>query len=1346
MHITVRMAWHDNNWNGKICADPEKNVYCVGTHSLLADRIATNRNLEVEQEHKNNNVNNVKQEKNYTVPCFWSINAFGDHEIKIDHHHAFKDRQDKPIKTIPNDILYPYSIFTWPFKLSFVHSKRNFDIHGKYWPDLEARINDFVNKFSVNESIIFFYANYDNPVSADDMKYLLLGCSVVSTIHKPTNFQFSDQELDTLRNSHRMRNFSPMNWCLQFTHNFDDYGVLLPYKDYLEYIEKNPNDEEKLQEMKVVIDEPSLIQGFKYVAMDIDDDKCLYLLYKIRKSLLKIQEHNFIADQENTKKQLEIVEFLIETIWEKRTLYPSLAKILKYFEVSEQDTVNISEIICRNRNLTQFFDDILNKDIPDNLNPYRSSLHELAEDRVFKRRMDTLKTLSLLNLTEYQIKKILENNAISEELAQNPYILYEKYVADENDLDIPDMTDELIDIYKIDIALIPDSRFVKKDEQLQRIKADSPERLRAVIIQYLYWIGHTDGDCYDSVNNIIDELKIYPLFYKLNIRLDEQGIIDLDQDYKTIFEKRLHIVQTEKETFYYLDETKSAENLIKNVFETLKMSEYNLDIDLSDYIDESINELNSKKSDFDQVHFLDERTQLFNNIFKRGFYLLTGRAGSGKTQETAKIIDILSVKLGESTTILAPTGKATLRIAEKLQNPELKAQATPKTIDRFIYQHNFGYLIRDKDYTEFQNVTDEDKVTIQNLIVDECSMVDLFKFAVLLSIIRLDKIKRIILVGDEYQLPPIGFGKPFRDIIDYVSSYLSLKNNHYIRLESNCRHEQSDTTIIDFADIFAAKKRYYESILDRVDQDHFESESLNVLKWIDQNDLYQKLQTALDKLIKVETNTKNERVIALNQAFGLQDNGHVRINNNFKFSDDLFLDSIQILSPYRAGYSGTIKLNKAIQTDYRGENYRKASVFSYSEKIIRLVNWYKGRGNNRRLYLSNGSVGVTTFHMNIKRINLRLYKVYQYFFPEIEKSGERYNTFFDPHVDDEEAFEPAYAITVHKSQGSDFEHVFLVIPRKFSLLCKELLYTAFTRPKQKIHLFIQKTSEDSLLLITKNRSFLEKRNTSIFTYPTDKKYELQPKSGIFVKSKVEYIIYKSLEKSGLNFEYEKELYLSTRPYNIHPDFTIIFDDGTELYWEHLGMLDTQRYFNDWQNRKNDYKSIKLLDRVITTDDLYGLNESSIEYVIDDIIKNKLRDTLESQFSNHHYELYNVKQNHSGKGLKKLNSSNLLKVGAFYKNDISYGIGIMIENTNFDLEDILNNFIKSYEEAWRKADESDRKKLVEGYFYQLDYFAQVRTEDRSLEQNYICVMNIWFLEKYGFLQTDNFNGCMFIYGE
>ena len=51
-HLTVRLAWHDNKWNGNVCEDPESNVYCVGSHSLLSARIAKNRDLDIEKKNK----------------------------------------------------------------------------------------------------------------------------------------------------------------------------------------------------------------------------------------------------------------------------------------------------------------------------------------------------------------------------------------------------------------------------------------------------------------------------------------------------------------------------------------------------------------------------------------------------------------------------------------------------------------------------------------------------------------------------------------------------------------------------------------------------------------------------------------------------------------------------------------------------------------------------------------------------------------------------------------------------------------------------------------------------------------------------------------------------------------------------------------------------------------------------------------------------------------------------------------------------------------------------------------------------------------------------------------------
>lgn len=206
MHITIRTAWHDNNWSGKVCQAPENNTYCTGSHSLLSSRIEKQKNIEVEKEMAGVGVDkNV--EYSYTPPCYWSINTFGSNSFEVNHKHPFSFI-DKSVKEVVN----PYSVFTWPFKISFVHTEKNKKKHGSYWPDLEKRIDNFIYKFTPGNSIIFFYANYDNPVSADDMKYLLLGCSVTSDVKAPVNFDFSEEELKEHRSSHKMKNFPTMHW------------------------------------------------------------------------------------------------------------------------------------------------------------------------------------------------------------------------------------------------------------------------------------------------------------------------------------------------------------------------------------------------------------------------------------------------------------------------------------------------------------------------------------------------------------------------------------------------------------------------------------------------------------------------------------------------------------------------------------------------------------------------------------------------------------------------------------------------------------------------------------------------------------------------------------------------------------------------------------------------------------------------------------------------------------------------------------------------------------------------------------------------------------------------------
>lgn len=1221
MHLTVRMAWHDNNWNGCVCKNPEENPYCVGTHSLLSGRLERDRNLKTEKTCAGKDISELTSDE--MPPCFWSINAFGSNEGKLKHKHPF------PWLGIPNitDVIQPYSFFTWPFKLSFNHSKKRKKQFGNYPPEIENRIKHFNSKFTPNKSLVFFYCNYDNPISADDMRYLVLGCSVISKEPETTYFNISPERLEEIQSmSNKVKHLTKMNWAIQYSHD-PNKTVLLPYKEYLAYVKENPEDEEKIQDIKVIVEEDSLVKAFKYVGMDIDDDKCLYLLYKLRKSIKKIQGHDRLVLNADLAEEEKRVNQLIDMVWEQRGFYPSLRNVLNHFIDDEDTSSDIAEgliqLTSSGHDLFSLFKQMIDEgEVPEELREHEDAIEdELLTNRLFKKNIEGIVKLSLFNLTPFQINNIIEDQDLLNEVARNPYVLYEEYEAKEYSpemLDTPDLLDEAIDVYKIDVGMIPDRKVLKrlgirKHKKLQNLQEDSPERIRSVIINYLKYMGQF-GHCYDYTDNLLKEIEENPLIYKNDIRIDINSIANLEDDYREHFEKKLHIESHEDTYFFFLRRIKKAEDQLKQiVYDLIKRSDHpDEGINYEEYIEECVETLKDKAKDFDIQQFREERTQLYQNIFKKSFFLLTGKPGSGKTFETSKVIEHL-FQTKQEIIVLAPTGKAALRLTENIQqNTDLDLKA--ETIDRFVYRNRMGWAY--DDYKALDKLKDTDKITVENLIIDESSMIDLEKFMVLLSIIRIDGTypKRVIMVGDENQLPPIGFGKPFHDIIMEITCNEQLQKSYYINLKSNCRQE-GDVNILKLAEAFTDKKRYYEEAFDLFSQEGQvggEDGGLFIKRWSIKEELEDKVNESLDKLLQLELRedyeNHEEDHQRLSILFGLYESGHVN-NQGYNYHKTLNLNSMQVLSPYRSGHAGTILMNKYIQEKYRPtDEFKLATIFHHSDKIIRLQNWYVGYGKEREMILSNGSIGIVTTHRKTQ------YKCdNRYYFKEFDKP--RFS------IDDEDSFDLAYTITVHKSQGSDFTNVFLIVPDKLTLISKELIYTALTRSRLRLFIFL-KDKEPNLFETAKNISHLLTRKTAIFDRPEIKQDRYMPEPGQFVRSKIEYIIYKTLMKAGFKeFHYEKSLPLKTRSFNIHPDFTIITNDDRTIYWEHLGMLDVRKYYKDWQRRKQDYIEEGNWDYVITSDDLEGVNGEKIQKVIDDIRTNKLKKTDDSKFSRHHYALY-----------------------------------------------------------------------------------------------------------------------------
>jgi exodeoxyribonuclease V alpha subunit len=1223
-HLTVRMAWHDNNWNGRICTKPEENIYCVGNHSLLSERIARDKKVNIEKKYSNAFISKVP---GYLPPCYWSTNAFSSLDNDIGHRHPFLGRKADPIP----DKLPAYSMFTWPFRLSFNHSEKKKRIEGEYPPDLEDRISHFIKKFTANESFVFFYLNYDNPISSEEGYYVLVGCALLSNIALPKRYNIDPASLAELKqkNSPKYKNFPEINWALPITYHFKQSGILLPYKAYWERAKEHEEEKEKLDRMRVLIEEDTLIPSFKYVANDIDDDKCIYLLYKLRKAIMIIKEDHIVNMSEEEKR---VDEFLAKA-WAKRGLYPSLGTILDVVaEFDGKSAGKGSEIaIAIKENLKEgedllisTFDIMLSSSrIPDYLKPLSRWVDAIRKNlRDYDDQIELLKKLCLFSLTRRQIERILREreeafrkHISAEEIASNPYLIAEEYIpqVSPDDLDLEEMPDGPIGLFTIDIGMHPDPNYAEGNPAIQNLSPAGKERIRAIVIDFLYQRGKA-GDCYANLDDVYEYIRDYPLFYKSVLNISKEKLEEMKGDFKDHFEERIRKEKNKTGTYFYLNEVKEAERIVKKTVTTLlERADYDFEIQgLQEFVEEEANKIAVGVQEFDKGLFTTERYTLLSTVLKKHFYIISGRPGSGKTKVIGKIVKELIDK-GEGVVLLAPTGKATLRLQEEVKDYGVETQ----TIDRFIYSTEFRKCLE-----LFENLVllkDEQRLQVQNLIIDECSMVDLQRLAVLFKMLwKRDSedaeelsVKRVILVGDENQLPPIGFGRPFFDIIEWMKLDARYRNGNYVQLRSNCR-QGFDPTILRIAEIYESKNRYFEETLERLRKGGVISKGFQVELWENHEELKKAITKHLDKLLPNGTSTTafttQERSEGLNLLFGLYKGGYVKDFN----PQTMDLENLQVLSPYRGELYGTLGLNNHLKATYRGNSTASRNYlrqFDHADKIIRINNWY-GYDRDfkaRKLRLSNGSIGLVCDGREGRRF---------YYFHDQKRPLEW--------IDDEDNFELAYAITVHKAQGSEFKHVFLVVPKRQALLTKELLYTGLTRSTETLVLFLQESDKKSPLQLARERSAILSRNTSIFTEPEDIRGKLWPDKNVPVKSKIEYILYKYLDQAQrekrLRFEYEDDLLFENKGLTVHPDFTI-WIGNRKYFWEHLGELDVKRYSRDWAERRKDYEANGLIDSLITTDDLEGLREELVHQVIDDIVKGQLRNTPESRFSKHHYQLY-----------------------------------------------------------------------------------------------------------------------------
>ncbi|QUH28992.1 SF1B family DNA helicase RecD2 [Vallitalea guaymasensis] len=387
------------------------------------------------------------------------------------------------------------------------------------------------------------------------------------------------------------------------------------------------------------------------------------------------------------------------------------------------------------------------------------------------------------------------------------------------------------------------------------------------------------------------------------------------------------------------------------------------------------------------IVFDDYQRQAIKEGIKNGVIVVTGGPGTGKTTTINSIIDLLE-RQGLDVMLAAPTGRAAKRMTEATGR---QAQ----TIHRLL---EISFMNSEDNNNKFEKHEDN-PLECDALIIDEASMVDIVLMNSLLKAVIPGT--RLIIVGDKDQLPSVGPGNVLKDIIE--SNKVKV-----VKLEKIFRQARESAIIMNAHKINSGE---------HIDLANKKSDFF-----------YIKRATAGSILDEMKTLTKTRLP---------------------KFANCSPFDGIQILSPMRKGLLGTINLNKELQATLnppkkdKNEKVFRDVLFREGDKVMQIKNNYNLAWQIKNEYnftidegvgVFNGDIGTIieiNQYTNKLKVKFEDDKVVEYEYANLEE------------------LELAYAVTIHKSQGSEYPVVVIpLLTGPSMLLIRNLLYTAVTRAKK----------------------------------------------------------------------------------------------------------------------------------------------------------------------------------------------------------------------------------------------------------------------------------------------------------
>ncbi|QJC35035.1 exodeoxyribonuclease V subunit alpha [Enterobacteriaceae endosymbiont of Donacia piscatrix] len=423
--------------------------------------------------------------------------------------------------------------------------------------------------------------------------------------------------------------------------------------------------------------------------------------------------------------------------------------------------------------------------------------------------------------------------------------------------------------------------------------------------------------------------------------------------------------------------------------------------------------------------------------------IITGSPGTGKTSLISKII-FAFIKIFNTNLkikIVATTGKAAVRLTQSINHffhnisnkiiNKKKRENIPKKAT------TIHHLLKMEIYTKEIKFDCLNQLNIDLLIIDESSMIDFNLMSTILNI--LPSKTRLVLLGDEYQLPSIEYGNLFKDLCYFKKFCFTKKYFLWLNSIIKYQYKKKNMKKFFFRNFITILKYNYRYAI---------NSGINKLALNVKHGNQKKIEKIF--LLKKYNDVKYFNMLNINE-YKLMISSFVKEYKKYfiylqkhKINNESILykfNNYQIICAIKYGLFGTKIINSIIEKEL------------LSNKIINIIsqnyNWYIGKPiiitkNDNYLNLFNGDIGITFLDKKDQKLKVKFFLF----------DGKQKTIC----IENLPSYETAYAITAHKSQGSEFQNVALVLPNKFySILTRELIYTAITRAKKKVIIYSNKT-------------------------------------------------------------------------------------------------------------------------------------------------------------------------------------------------------------------------------------------------------------------------------------------------